>query len=79
MLAVFQPDGSGTVPGERFVVVGETVLEVHLARWSGRMTLTERIEAPAEVSEDEPLEAGAGSDPEPTEPSPPVGKKGAEK
>ncbi len=34
VLAVFQPDGSGTVPGERFVVVGETVVGVHLARWS---------------------------------------------
>lgn len=79
VLAVFQPDGSGTLPGERFVVVGGTVLELHLTRWSGRMTLAEWIAKPEEVPEVEPAKADAGSDLLGSPAVQPVGKKGAER
>lgn len=46
VLAVFQPDGTGAMDGSRFVVVGEDVMEIRLARWTGVVTLSEPVAAP---------------------------------
>ncbi len=45
VLAVFLPDGSAAVPGDRFLVVDETVLQFHIARWMGELTLIEPVAA----------------------------------
>jgi prepilin-type N-terminal cleavage/methylation domain-containing protein len=39
VLAVYQPDGSASVPGVRFLVFGEEALQVLIARWTGELTL----------------------------------------
>ena len=61
VIAVFEPDGTAAMSGDRFLTVGADTMEVRIARWTGALTLSEPLAADAAApAEDE------GGDPHPS-------------